>query len=61
VFFSALTTGTAFGSLIFSSHPGTASMGRILMISLIWTLVAALIFEPALLGPPRKDKGGSFA
>jgi predicted RND superfamily exporter protein len=26
-------------------------MGKILMISLIWTLVAALIFEPALLGP----------
>jgi hopanoid biosynthesis associated RND transporter like protein HpnN len=54
VFFSALTTGAAFGSLIFSSHPGTASMGKILMISLIWTLVAALIFEPALLGPPRR-------
>jgi hopanoid biosynthesis associated RND transporter like protein HpnN len=50
VFFSALTTGMAFGSLMFSSHPGTASMGKILMISLIWTLVAALIFEPALLG-----------
>ena len=48
-----MTTGTAFGSLMFSSHPGTASMGKILMISLIWTLVAALIFEPALLGPPR--------
>jgi uncharacterized protein len=55
VFFSALTTGMAFGSLIFSRHPGTASMGKILMISLIWTLVAALIFEPALLGPPRKE------
>jgi len=54
VFFSAMTTGTAFGSLMFSSHPGTASMGKILMISLIWTLVAALIFEPALLGPPPK-------
>lgn len=54
VFFSAMTTGTAFGSLMFSSHPGTASMGKILMISLIWTLVAALIFEPALLGPPQK-------
>src|SRR5579859_90567 len=53
VFFSALTTGTAFGSLMLSSHPGTASMGKILMISLIWTLVAALIFEPALLGPPQ--------
>ena len=55
VFFSALTTGTAFGSLMLSSHPGTASMGKILMISLIWTLVAALIFEPALLGPPRAE------
>jgi hopanoid biosynthesis associated RND transporter like protein HpnN len=55
VFFSALTTGTAFGSLVFSSHPGTASMGLILMISLIWTLVAALIFEPALLGPPSAE------
>ena len=57
VFFSAMTTGMAFGSLIFSSHPGTASMGKILMISLIWTLVAALIFEPALLGPqPAREK-----
>jgi hypothetical protein len=56
VFFSALTTGMAFGALIFSSHPGTASMGKILMLSLIWTLVAALIFEPALLGPPEEKK-----
>jgi hopanoid biosynthesis associated RND transporter like protein HpnN len=56
VFFSAMTTGMAFGSLIFSSHPGTASMGKILMISLIWTLVAALIFEPALLGPQPQAK-----
>jgi hypothetical protein len=54
VFFSAMTTGMAFGSLMFSSHPGTASMGKILMLSLVWTLVAALIFEPALLGPPKQ-------
>ena len=54
VLFSALATGTAFGSLWLSNHPGTASMGKILMISLIWTLICALIFEPALLGPPRK-------
>ncbi len=53
VFFSALTTGAAFGSLMLSSHPGTASMGKILMISLIWTLICALIFEPALLGPQK--------
>lgn len=54
VLFSALATGTAFGSLWLSHHPGTASMGKILMISLAWTLVCALIFEPALLGPPEK-------
>jgi hopanoid biosynthesis associated RND transporter like protein HpnN len=54
VFFSALATGSAFGSLWLSRHPGTASMGKILMISLAWTLVCALIFEPALLGPQRK-------
>lgn len=55
VLFSALATGSAFGALWFSSHPGTASMGLILMISLIWTLVCALIFEPALLGPPDRE------
>ncbi|HWE45977.1 MAG TPA: MMPL family transporter [Caulobacteraceae bacterium] len=55
VFFSAMTTATGFGSLWASSHPGTASMGKILMISLIWTLVAALIFQPALMGEPRKE------
>jgi hypothetical protein len=54
ILFSACATGTAFGSLWLSHHPGTASMGKILMISLIWTLICALIFEPALLGPPRK-------
>jgi hopanoid biosynthesis associated RND transporter like protein HpnN len=53
VVFSALATGSAFGALWLSDHPGTASMGLILMISLIWTLVCALIFEPALLGPVR--------
>jgi hopanoid biosynthesis associated RND transporter like protein HpnN len=55
IFFSALATGSAFGSLWLSRHPGTASMGKILMISLIWTLICALIFEPALLGPPRRE------
>ncbi|CAN5366403.1 MMPL family transporter [soil metagenome] len=54
ILFSAIATGSAFGSLALSEHPGTASMGKILMISLAWTLVCALIFEPALLGPPRQ-------
>ena len=49
VAFSALTTGTAFGSLAISEHPGTASMGSLLLISLGCTLAASLIFIPALL------------
>ena len=49
VFFSALTTATAFGSLWLSNHPGTASMGKLLMISLGWTLITTLLFLPALL------------
>jgi hopanoid biosynthesis associated RND transporter like protein HpnN len=51
VFFSALATATGFGSLWASSHPGTASMGKLLMISLVWTLASALLFQPALMGP----------
>jgi hypothetical protein len=49
ILFSALTTGTAFGSLAFSHHPGTASMGLLLLWSLACTLVATFVFEPALL------------
>jgi len=52
VLFSALTTASGFGSLILSSHPGTASMGVLLIISLGWTLFTTLFFLPALLGPP---------
>ena len=49
ILFSALTTGTAFGSLALSAHPGTASMGDLLLISLGCTLLASLVFIPALL------------
>ena len=49
ILFSALTTGTAFGSLALSGHPGTASMGQLLLISLGCTLIASLVFIPALL------------
>ena len=53
IFFSALTTATAFGSLWLSSHPGTASMGKLLALSLVMTLAAVLLFQPALMGKPR--------
>jgi hopanoid biosynthesis associated RND transporter like protein HpnN len=53
IFFSAMTTATAFGSLWLSSHPGTASMGKLLALSLATTLAAVLLFQPALMGKPR--------
>jgi hopanoid biosynthesis associated RND transporter like protein HpnN len=54
VVFSALTTATAFGALWLSSHPGTASMGRLLMLSLGWELLVTLLFRPALLARPAR-------
>jgi len=54
VTFSACTTATAFGSLWFSSHPGTSSMGKLLAISLLTTMVAAAFFQPILMGKPRQ-------
>jgi predicted RND superfamily exporter protein len=55
VFFSGLTTAVAFGSLWFSNHPGTASMGRLLAIALGCTMGAAVLFQPLLMGPPRTE------
>jgi len=52
VVFSALTTATAFGALWLSRHPGTASMGRLLMISLGWELLVTILVRPALLARP---------
>jgi hopanoid biosynthesis associated RND transporter like protein HpnN len=54
VFYSAMTTATAFGSLWLSSHPGTSSMGKLLALSLITTLAAAVLFQPVLMGKPRE-------
>jgi hopanoid biosynthesis associated RND transporter like protein HpnN len=56
VIFSAMTTAVAFGSLFFSSHPGTSSMGELLALSLCTTLAAAVLFQPILMGPPRHKK-----
>jgi hypothetical protein len=52
VIFSAATTASGFGTLWLSVHPGTASMGELLMISLGWVLATTLLLSPALLGPP---------
>jgi hypothetical protein len=56
VLFSTLTTGTAFGSLALSHDRGMASMGSLLLLSLVAVLLATFVFLPALLYtlvPPR--------
>jgi len=49
IFYSALTTLVGFGSLVFSIHQGTSSMGQLLTIGLLLTLVCVLIILPVLL------------
>jgi predicted exporter len=62
VVFSALSTATAFGSLALSHHPGTASMGRLLLLSLGCTLATTMVFLPALLAVvPAGGEGGGGA
>jgi predicted RND superfamily exporter protein len=61
VMFSAATTATAFGSLWFSHHPGTSSMGRLLALSLFCTLIGAVVFQPVLMGKPRKVRAAARA
>jgi uncharacterized protein len=56
VIFSAMTTATAFGSLWMSSHPGTSSMGKLMALALLCTMAAAVLFQPALMGPPREKR-----
>ncbi len=61
VTFSACTTATAFGSLYFSSDPGTSSMGKLLAISLLTTMTAAAFFQPVLMGKPRDEEAREYA
>jgi uncharacterized protein len=58
VFFSALTTMAAFGTLALSQHPGTAGMGILLSIALTFALAATYLVLPALLGkaPPEHER-----
>jgi len=48
VVFSALTTGTAFGSLALSRSPGMAEMGKFLGLALFFILACTLFVLPAL-------------
>ncbi|HVO04940.1 MAG TPA: MMPL family transporter [Candidatus Cybelea sp.] len=60
VLFSALATGSSFGGLALSNHPGTAGIGQLLLLSLAVVLATIFTFMPALMGPPassREDPG----
>ena len=50
VILSALTTVASFGNLAFSSHPGTASMGQLLTIGVLVTMVCTILVLPSVLG-----------
>jgi len=55
IFYSALTTMAGFGSLILSTHQGTASMGMLLAIGILYILICVFIILPTLL-TRLKDK-----
>lgn len=49
VFYSAMTTTLSFGTLALSGHEGMRTLGVMLSIGMFWTVVANLVFLPALL------------
>jgi hopanoid biosynthesis associated RND transporter like protein HpnN len=57
IILSAGTTVSAFGTLWLSSHPGIASMGELLAISLGWILASVLFLLPALLAQATYREG----
>ncbi len=56
VLFSACTTATAFGSLWFSHHPGTSSMGKLMALSLATTLSRRCAVPAGASGDPGQAR-----
>ena len=54
VVFSAMTNAIAFGSMWASNYPGMSSMGKLMALSLLCTMAAAVLFQPVLMGRPRQ-------
>ena len=49
IFLSAMTTICSFSTLAVSSHQGTSSMGILLFISLLMTILSSMLFLPIIL------------
>ncbi len=61
VLYSALTTIGSFGSIALSSHPGTSSMGFLLTVAILLTLLATLVVLPALMAVfPSRSRNSAF-
>ena len=56
VFYSALTTTVSFGTLALSSHQGVSSLGVVLAIGMMLTVVSNLVVLPALLALRKEAK-----
>lgn len=54
IVFSAMTNAVAFGSMWVSAYPGMSSMGKLMALSLVCTMAAAVLFQPVLMGRPRR-------
>jgi uncharacterized protein len=54
IILSAVTTVCSFGSLAWSVHPGTASMGQVLSIGLVAMVITTLLLLPAMLSARQR-------
>jgi predicted RND superfamily exporter protein len=59
VVFSGMTNAVAFGSMSSSNYPGTSSMGKMMALALLCTMSAAVLFQPVLMGRPRRIEENS--
>lgn len=65
VYYSAVTTMVSFGSLALAGHNGVESLGVLLTIGLVFTVLCVLIVLPALIAPaaggPSRSEAVSMA
>jgi hypothetical protein len=61
VVFSGLTTIASFAALALSDHLGLASMGQLLTIAILWSLICTLVVLPAMLVVSSRQRAGAPA
>jgi predicted RND superfamily exporter protein len=61
VVFSGLTTIASFGALALSDHLGLASMGLLLTVAILWSLVTTLVVLPGMLVVSARQRARAAA